>query len=239
VGSRIPPSLPLSGAIDRGATSVAAVAPSETQRTEGGRPGPNRPSSAVGLGRGASYPNNGDGEREVRGRAPPERRPPRRRHDSAHRRATPLPESPSPPTDARPSPPPLLVPPDLLLLDHLPLAAAPPPAHPHHAWAALPFLSAGRGRGGPARSGGPPLPRKPRRGAGSGPEAGRRPVRLIRRTARGEHIEINTRDQQSDPSRRTPEPAASVPRVEQPELLRRGRCRQRTRQLAPPRQRVA
>src|SRR5215218_720032 len=31
---------------------------------------------------------------------------------------------------------------DLLLLDHLPLAAAPPPAHPHHAWAALPFLSA-------------------------------------------------------------------------------------------------
>lgn len=34
-----------------------------------------------------------------------------------------------------------------LQLDLLLLAAAPPPGHPHHAWAALPFLSAGRGRG--------------------------------------------------------------------------------------------
>ena len=37
-----------------------------------------------------------------------------------------------------------------------------------------------------------PLPRKPRREAKSGPEAGRRPVRLLRRTPRDEHQEPNT-----------------------------------------------
>ena len=42
-----------------------------------------------------------------------------------------------------------------------------------------------------------PLPRKPRRGAGSRPEAGRRPVRLLRRTTRDEHLETNSK-------RRTP-----------------------------------
>jgi hypothetical protein len=37
-----------------------------------------------------------------------------------------------------------------------------------------------------------PLPRKPRRRSKSGPEAGRRPVRLLRRTPRDEHRETNT-----------------------------------------------
>ena len=38
-----------------------------------------------------------------------------------------------------------------------------------------------------------PLPPKPRRKANSRPEAGRRPVRLLRRTPRNEHPETNTR----------------------------------------------
>ena len=37
-----------------------------------------------------------------------------------------------------------------------------------------------------------PLPRKPRREAESGPEAGRRPVRFLGRTTRDEHLETNT-----------------------------------------------
>jgi hypothetical protein len=72
----------------------------------------------------------------------------------------------------------------------LPLAAAPPPASLFHAWAA-PVLLAGRGRG-PSAKRWTPLPRKPRREAESGPEAGRRPVRLLRRTPRDEHPETNT-----------------------------------------------
>jgi hypothetical protein len=67
--------------------------------------------------------------------------------------------------------------PTLLIRCLLP-AAAPPPAFLLHAWAALPGSSCRSRKGGPARSGGPPFLRKPRRGAKLGPEAGRRPVRL-------------------------------------------------------------
>ena len=44
-----------------------------------------------------------------------------------------------------------------------------------------------------------PLPRKPRRKAKSGPEAGRRPVRLLRRTPRDEHQEPNTQRRTGSP----------------------------------------
>ena len=65
----------------------------------------------------------------------------------------------------------------ILLLDHLPLAAAPPPALPH--LPGLPPDLSGRSRkGGPARSGGPPFLESPGGMRVFGPEAGRRPVDL-------------------------------------------------------------
>ena len=79
----------------------------------------------------------------------------------------------------------------MLVLVPITLAAAPPPAYHLHAWASLPGVClAGRGRGSSA-SAVDPLPRKPTREAESGPEAGRRPVRFLRRTPRGEHAETN------------------------------------------------
>jgi hypothetical protein len=59
--------------------------------------------------------------------------------------------------------------PDHPILDYLPLAAAPPPALPLHAWAA-PDLSGRSRKGGPARSGGPPFLESP----GAEPNPGRR-----------------------------------------------------------------
>src|SRR5215208_1263539 len=79
------------------------------------------------------------------------------------------------------------------MLDTIPLAAAPPPALQLHAWAALPapiFFGKSR-KGGPARQRWTPLPRRPRCTAESGPEAGRRPVRLLTRTPRDEQLETN------------------------------------------------
>ena len=82
--------------------------------------------------------------------------------------------------------------------------ARPPPAcrrpasgPPAYAWAALPDLSGRSRKGGPARSGGPPFLESPGVKRNLGPEAGRRPVRLLRRTPRDEHLETNTQ-------RRTP-----------------------------------
>ena len=72
------------------------------------------------------------------------------------------------------------------------LAAAPPPAFHHHAWAGLPGFLWQVEEGGSSAKRWTPLPRKPRRKAKSGPEAGRRPVRLLRRTPRDEHQEPNT-----------------------------------------------
>jgi hypothetical protein len=55
--------------------------------------------------------------------------------------------------------------------------------------------------GGPARSGGHPLPRKPRREAKPEPKAGLRPIRLLRRTPRDEHPEPNTKTRTSESPR--------------------------------------
>ena len=80
----------------------------------------------------------------------------------------------------------------LIPIRPLPLAAAPPPAHLHHTWAALPGFSCRSRKGGPARSGGPPFLESPGVKPNSGPEAGRRPVELLRtnaqrRTPRDQH----------------------------------------------------
>ena len=59
------------------------------------------------------------------------------------------------------------------------------------AWAALPDFSGKSRKGGPARSGGPPFLESPGVMRTLEPEAGRRPVRFLRRTPRNEHLETN------------------------------------------------
>jgi hypothetical protein len=77
----------------------------------------------------------------------------------------------------------------ILMLDHLLLAAAPPPALPLIAWAAPRFIWLVE-EGGSSAKRWTPLPRKPRRTAESGPEAGRRPGDLLRPPARDHQVEI-------------------------------------------------
>jgi hypothetical protein len=97
---------------------------------------------------------------------------------------------------------------------HRPPSAGRRPAHghPHHAWAALPFLPAGRGRGSSAKRW-TPLPRKPRGAGTSYPEAGRRPVRLLRRTTRDEHLETNTQRRTGAAPSRRPARASEVAKI--------------------------
>jgi hypothetical protein len=70
-----------------------------------------------------------------------------------------------------------------------------------------PATSIGKSRKGVQRGAVDPLPREPRRDAASPTEAGRRPVRLLVRTARDEHQEANTQRRTDEsvrpPSRRT------------------------------------
>jgi hypothetical protein len=82
----------------------------------------------------------------------------------------------------------------MLVLVPLMLAVAPPPAIHHHPWAGLPRCLFCRSRkGGPARQRWTPLPRKPRRQAKLGPEAGRRHGGLLRPPARDHQQEITRR----------------------------------------------
>ena len=103
------------------------------------------------------------------------------RHDLHH-----LPARPTPDCLPRPTPP-LLIP----MLDNLLLAAAPPPALPLPAWAAPRFIWQVE-EGGSSAKRWTPLPRKPRRDAKSGPEAGRRPGDLLRPPARDHQPQTTT-----------------------------------------------
>ena len=78
-----------------------------------------------------------------------------------------------------------------LMLDNLLLAAAPPPALPLPAWAAPRFIWQVE-EGGSSAKRWTPLPRKPRRDAKSGPEAGRRPGDLLRPPARDHQPQTTT-----------------------------------------------
>ena len=73
------------------------------------------------------------------------------------------------------------------------LAAAPPPAFHLHAWADLPGVCLQVEEGGSSAKRWTPLPRKPRRKAKKGPEAGRRPVDLQGSTTRDQHQEVGPR----------------------------------------------
>jgi hypothetical protein len=70
------------------------------------------------------------------------------------------------------------------------LAAAPPPAFRYCLGCHARFICRSR-KGGPARSGGPPFLESPGVMRTLEPEAGRRPVRFLRRTPRNEHLETN------------------------------------------------
>jgi hypothetical protein len=141
-----------------------------------------------GAGRNRSTTSNASEARS--GRAPSTRRQPRSRH--RHRTPHLRPYLPTP-DRSRPS-------------ARLPRRTRPPPRlpacpcrHPASCPSAshlgcLPDFSGMSRKGGPARSGGPPFLERPRGRAKSGPEAGRRPVRLLRRTPRSEHQETNTRE---------------------------------------------
>ena len=97
-----------------------------------------------------------------------------------------------------------------------PARCLPPPPRPrpspHHVWTALPFLSAGRGRGSSAKRWTPFL-ESPGVERDLGPGAGRRPVRLLRntkrRTPRGEHPTASERTPEARPDRATRRSAAA------------------------------
>ena len=84
----------------------------------------------------------------------------------------------------------------VLMLLSVPSCLPPPRLRPStlHAWAALPGVCLQVEEGGSSAKRWTPLPRKPRRRAKSGPEAGRRPVDLLERTARGERRETNNKN---------------------------------------------
>ena len=77
----------------------------------------------------------------------------------------------------------------ILMLDHLLLAAAPPPALPLHAWAALPRFIWQVEEGGSSAKRWTPLPRKPRRERNLGRRRGGGPL-----ISKDQHQETNTRD---------------------------------------------
>ena len=80
----------------------------------------------------------------------------------------------------------------VLMLLSVPSCLPPPRLRPStlHAWAALPGVCLQVEEGGSSAKRWTPLPRKPRRRAKSGPEAGRRPVDLQASTPRDQHEEV-------------------------------------------------
>jgi hypothetical protein len=142
---------------------AAAVAPA-SPRVTGERPGATRAPAPTGQPASGRRTTGEASRRRARSEVARTRTPPtRRRHPHRQR----LPARPASRyltfTTSPPSPP---LTPDclvllyfllLLTLDPLPLAAAPPPALPPHAWAALQIYLAGRGRGVQRVSGGPPF----------------------------------------------------------------------------------
>ena len=83
----------------------------------------------------------------------------------------------------------------VLMLLSVPSCLPPPRLRPStlHAWAALPGVCLQVEEGGSSAKRWTPLPRKPRRKAKTGPEAGRRPVDLQGSTARDQHQEVGPR----------------------------------------------
>ena len=187
------------------ATAVAASPPTPQHGAPPARPGGHR-LPAGSASRPGGQPRHAAGEptgQPSRRRATrPRSRTTTPRTRRRHLRRSPRPRNPAPPatSPSRSSPTSRRDPPDCLLLVLPPahpharpllLAAAPPPALPLHAWAAPRFIWQVE-EGGSSAKRWTPLPRKPRRDAKSGPEAGRRPGDLLRPPARDHQPQTTT-----------------------------------------------
>jgi hypothetical protein len=177
-----------------------------TASTQGAVPARSDSLASYTLSTGAGRCSEPNPRAPTRPRGLPITAPHPQSSSGTHRRKSPRhTDCPSPPDDAHRTPTPTALPPRPLLTS-IPLLLIPhPDARPtplcRRPASGLPLSRLGCParfflqveEGGSSAKRWTPLPRMPRRDAKSGPEAGRRPVHLLRRTPRNEHRETNTK----------------------------------------------